>query len=570
MGICLDKIPHSCGTRTGLQVFEREDGGVDGYCFACAKPVRHPYGEEKKASELPKPKVKTPEEIQEELKEISELPVMDLVSRKLRKTHLDYFGVKVSLSEADGVTPNVVHYPYYKKGGVVGYKNRLISKKVMWSIGDVTDVELFGWEQAKKIGSNKIIITEGENDAVAVRSILENHTEQKYKPLIPAVVSLPHGAATAGPDLDRMKEEFKKYNFSQIVFCFDDDEAGKAAVQKGMLIFPNATSVTLPAKDANECILKGLAKEAHKSLTWGATKPKNTRLVFGEDIHQMAREQAKYGELTWPWETLNNATRGIRYGETIYIGGGVKMGKSDVLNSIAAHFIKKHRIQVFMAKPEEAIKKTYKLLAGKITGNVFHDPKVEFNGPAYDKAGKILDSKLAMIDMYQSLGWENLKDDIVSAVNWGTKAVFIDPITNLTNGMSSGDANVKIQEIAQDLAKMALDHNIVVFIFCHLKAPEGTISKDKRDSYYRAGKYIGLGNCPHEQGGDISSSQFAGSRAMMRSCNMMVGLEGNKDEELPQEIRNIRNLKLLEDREFGETITTPIYWNPNTTEYTEV
>ena len=28
-----EKLPHKCGTRTGLQVFVQEDGSVDGYCF---------------------------------------------------------------------------------------------------------------------------------------------------------------------------------------------------------------------------------------------------------------------------------------------------------------------------------------------------------------------------------------------------------------------------------------------------------------------------------------------------------------------------------------------------------
>jgi hypothetical protein len=35
MGECLVKLPHSCGSRSGLQVFEKEDGTVDGYCFSC-------------------------------------------------------------------------------------------------------------------------------------------------------------------------------------------------------------------------------------------------------------------------------------------------------------------------------------------------------------------------------------------------------------------------------------------------------------------------------------------------------------------------------------------------------
>jgi len=246
------------------------------------------------------------------------------------------------------------------------------------------------------------------------------------------------------------------------------------------------------------------------------------------------------------------------------------MGKSEILNSIASHFITEHEVKVFLAKPEESNKKSYKLMAGKVTGNIFHDPLVPFNEEKFEEAGKVLGDKLVMVDLYQHIGWETLREDIVTASNLGCKAIFIDPITNLTNGMNAADANTKLQEIAQDLSKMALDLDIVVFVFCHLKANEGNLSKDKRLSYYKDGKFIGLGMCPHELGGDVTSDKFAGSRSMMRSCNMMIGIEGNKDNELKTEIKNIRNLKLLEDREFGETGVFPIYWNPINQKYKEI
>ena len=60
------------------------------------------------------------------------------------------------------------------------------------------------------------------------------------------------------------------------------------------------------------------------------------------------------------------------------------------------------------------------------------------------------------------------------------------------------------------------------------------------------------------------SSQFAGSRAMARSCNYMLGLEGNRDPELSEEERNMRKLVLLEDREYGEVGELNMYWDSKT------
>ena len=155
-----------------------------------------------------------------------------------------------------------------------------------------------------------------------------------------------------------------------------------------------------------------------------------------------------------------------------------------------------------------------------------------------------------MLNLYQHVGWESLKTDIIAGAAMGVDAVFIDPITNLTNGMNAADANTKLQEIAQELSAMALDLNIVIFIFCHLRNPDG--------------------GAPHDRGGKVLTSQFAGSRAMGRSCNYMFGLEGNKDPALDPEERNMRKLVLLDDREFGEVGECPLYWDRNTTMFNEV
>ena len=227
-----------------------------------------------------------------------------------------------------------------------------------------------------------------------------------------------------------------------------------------------------------------------------------------------------------------------------------KQGKSEVVNTLAAYFIKEFGWKVFMAKPEEANVKTYKLLAGKIVGKKFHDPKVEFDEAAYERAGELIGDNLQLLNLYQHVGWDTLKGDIREAAALGCKAFFIDPITNLTNGMESGAANVKLQEIAQEASALALDLNIVIFLFCHLKNPEG--------------------GPPHERGGKVLSSQFAGSRAMARSCNLMIGLEGNRDPALTAEERNMRKLVVLENRETGEVGEFDMYWSPATTLFTEV
>ena len=529
-------------------MFLKEDGKYDGYCFACDTAVPDPY-KDKPQGYKPVSVKKSDEEIQQEINEISEYRTVALPDRKLKKEYLEYFGVKVGVSEQDGVTPVSHYYPYYKNSKLVGYKARLIESKRMWSVGNIKGCDFFGWEKAVATGGKKIFITEGELDAVALFQIFkETNRGTPYADFDPAVVSLAHGAGSASRDISNALKEIRQV-FKEIILVFDMDAPGKDAAEAVIKVVPDAMVAVLPAKDANECLIQGKSKACYNAVQFNAQRPKNTRLVSGNDLHAEAKQPPVFG-VSWPWKHITEATRGIRLGETIYIGAGQKQGKSEVVNTLAAHFIKEHGWKVFLVKPEEANKKTYKLVAGKLVGKFFHDPNKPFDEVAYDKAGDVLRDHLFMLNLYQNIGWDTLKGDIRQAALEGCKAIIIDPITNLVNGMEAAHANTKLQEIAQELSAMALDLNVVIFIFCHLRNPDS--------------------GPPHERGGEVLSSQFAGSRAMARSCNLMLGLEGNRDPSIQAEERNIRTLVLLEDREFGETGRYKLYWDRATGLFNEI
>lgn len=549
MGECVEKRAHECGSRSGLQVFLNEDETTySGYCFSCNTYVADPYGRggPKKA---PKAYRKTQEEIQAELDEVTAYPVVTLTDRRLRDYSLDYFGIKIGLSEEDGDTPATHHYPYRVDGRLVAYKNRIISNKKMWSTGSMDDVDLFGWEEAVKAGGKRLFITEGELDAVSLYQTLKLRNKgTQYEDIDYAVVSLPKGAAHAVKAISSNIDKIRK-SFKEVVLVFDEDEAGQTARDQVVRNWGDFLTATLPDKDANACVLNGKTKALASAVLFNADVPKNSSIIWGGSLHEAGRTEAKWG-YSWPWKGLTELTRGIRLGETYYIGAGAKMGKSEIVNTIGAHCIIEHKWKVFMAKPEEANRKSYQMVVGKAVGRIFHDPKIPFDFDAYDKGSKLIGDNLGLMDLYQNITWAVLKDDIRSAALHGCKAIIIDPITNLTNGMEAAKANVVLQEIAQALSVMAKDLNVAIFIFCHLKAPT---SGD-----------------PHEKGGEVFSTQFAGSRAMMRSCNLMIGIEGNKDEELDIAERNIRRLRILEDREFGNVGSIRIWWNNESSLFSEI
>lgn len=549
MSVVVDRLPHECGSRKGLNIFQNEDGTYSGWCFSCKTYVPDPY-QDKPDYKPPAVFKKSPEEVEREINGIINFPSKAFPSRKLREESVKHFGITCSVSEEDGETITAHYYPYTKNGKVSGFKVRLVDQKKFWGMGDRRDCDLFGWNQAIGSGSKRLYITEGELDAVAAFQMLRdaNKSRAEYADLVPAVVSLPDGSSCAAKVLAKNSAKIRQH-FKEVVLVFDMDEPGKKAVEEAMKVFPDAVVAQLPSKDANDCLIEGKQKAFIAACVFNAQKPKNTRLINARSLFQEAKKQPEWG-YSWPWKHLTDKTRGIRLGETIYIGAAQKMGKSEIVNTLAAHFIKEHGWKVLLAKPEEANVKSVKMVAGKMVGRIFHDPKIEFDEKAYDKAVEEIGDNLTLINLYQHVGWETLKADIREAAQEGCKAVFIDPITNLTNGLNAADANTKLQEISQELSAMALDLNIVIFIFCHLRNPDAGL--------------------PHERGGEVLSSQFAGSRAMARSCNLMLGVEGNRDPSLPPEQRNMRTVVLLEDREFGETGRFPMYWDNATGLFNEV
>ncbi len=546
---CIEKLPHSCGSSDALQVFQSEEGVYNGFCFSCSSYVDDPYGEGN-APTGPVKAAKSDAAKQAELDEIMAFgPPVTITSRKLPARALDYFQVKVGVSMADGETPEILYFPYTENGKTVRCKAKLLDPKKSWSIGPGGDVAFFGWEQAIKTGAKTLIITEGETDAIAGYTIFKLRNKgTRFEDQNPAIVSLPNGAGNASNFLSKRLKEISR-TFKEVVLAFDMDEPGRQASRSVSKILPHAQTADLPAKDLNECLVKGLIKESHAAIQFQAEKLDNTRILTPDDLYLPARKKPQVG-LSWPWPSLTASTRGIRRGETIYFGAGVKLGKSELVNAIAAHLITAHNKPVYLCKPEESPAKTYKMLLGKVASKFFHDPNVEFDEEAFDAAHEKVKGKAFVLDVYQFLNWDLLKQDIIHLVkSEGVQDVIIDPITSFTNHMSASETNEFLTGLAAEISAMTKDMDFTAYLFCHLKAPDTTK--------------------PHERGGSVWSNQFAGSRAMMRSANYMIGLEGNKDPDLPPEERNQRDLVILEDREFGQTGRIKLEWSPVTSQFSE-
>lgn len=539
-GKIVDRLPHSCGASRALNVFENEDGTYSGYCFSCKTTVKNPYEDKEKGY---KPETtgssssskRTPEQIKKELITIQEkFPVRALADRKISLEVCEHLGIKVGVSQENGYDITSHFYPYYKDGELQGYKARVVEDKNFFGMGNTSDVEPFGYSQAMKysLSNSKVFVVEGE---LEVASIIECFMEHGTKP--PSVISIPNGAGSVGKIskyIDNLKRSFKN-----IVLVMDNDDAGNQAVQDFIKLCPEVLVAKLPLKDPNDMLVAGRSAELFKAIQWDALPQPTGKTVMSGDKWEEAEEQAERG-LDYPWPTMTKFTRGIRRGEVYYFGGGVKLGKSCIVNELAVHLLKVHDLPIFLIKPEEAIKKTLKKLAGVQANTVFDDPDIPFDKEKWDKAKAEIGNRVALFDTYAELDWESVKKDIRYNVTvLGCKDVFLDPLTCLTVGKTASETNEELIKIAAQFASLAKELDFTGYVFCHLNNPSSGVE--------------------HNRGGKVLSSQFAGSRAMARFCHLMVGLQGDKNPELDEDTRNTRQLVILEARDYDTGIVNLFY-----------
>jgi len=477
-----------------------------------------------------------------DISDIKKLPSATLKDRHLNKSTLEHYGVKVSVSGASGEIDSH-YYPIVKDSKVTGYKVRELPKK-MYTQGDSKGaVELFG-QKVTPSGGKKLVITEGELDALSVYQML-----YKNNPKWPhAVVSLPFGAK-AQAVADNL--EFVN-SFEEVLVYTDMDDAGKAVAEDiAKLVGAKAKVITTTEKDASDMLVKGKSKEFINAF-WNAKEYAPDGFVTVDDVWEEATAMPTWGR-PWPWPTLTKKTYGRRGGEGLYLGAGAKMGKSEFVNQYTDHCIREDE-GLALFKLEETPPMTVRKVAGKLKHKQFHKPDGDFTQEELiEGVQSVKDSGVIFYGKYGTNRWGDVEPAIRYAVHklraQGRKFIniVIDPLTRLVDSDPSV-ANMQLTEISDSISKLAKDLDFFYIICTHLNAP-------------KTGK-------PHEEGGKVHSNQFTGSRSMMRACYYMLGIERDKSADDEAE-RNTSQFVLLEDRAFGLTGKFDVFYNQSTGDYLE-
>lgn len=234
--------------------------------------------------------------------------------RGLPSEAYELYGARMQVSEDRGL-PELVFYPFYEKGtDRIFWKVRKVEPKEFWWLtnpGKDCQLEFFG--QRDVIGRKRLVITEGQDDAVAARYMLS-----KYK--VPCV-STTHG--------DKVQVFMDNYDFLQefeeVIFLPDVDKAGTDLRDKVVEVMPKIKIGVTQLKDACEMYKQGREQE-FVSAVFSAKVYSPPTVVSVADVIEKALVPPSWGRL-WPWPGLNQLTFGRRDGEGMYLGAGVKNGK---------------------------------------------------------------------------------------------------------------------------------------------------------------------------------------------------------------------------------------------------
>lgn len=437
-----------------------------------------------------------------------------LSARKITEETCRKFNYRIA-TLSDGRTVHVA--PYYDADGeLVAQKIRPSKKDDMFVCGKMKAARLFG-QQLWSPGGRKVVVTEGEIDAMSVSQVQGN----KWP-----VVSIPSGAQGAKAALSKQIEWLS--SFEEVILMFDMDEPGRtAAADCAPLFKPGQCKIaTLPRKDASDCLQHG-ETAAIISAIFNAQAYRPDGLIRIRDVAAQAKAPPVPG-IPWAWPTVTRWTFGRRCGELYGFGAGTGVGKTDLFTQQIEYDVNTLKVPVGLFYLEQNPVETVQRLAGKMKGKAFH---VDDGTWTLEERAQAIDELEGndLVHLYQSFGhtdWNTIASLIRFLAAQGVKHFYLDHLTALADPSNERES---LEKIMESMAAMTNELGLIMHYVSHLATPEGK---------------------SHEEGGKVSSKHFKGARAIAFWSSFMFGLERDKQAEDPEQ-RTVATLRCIKDRMTG-------------------
>lgn len=376
--------------------------------------------------------------------------------RGLTALTMEKYGILTKTDKDDNLIAQGYPYP----NGAMKIRN--LRKKDFHSTGDMSNAHLFGSDRFQAGSAKSVTICEGELDAASAYQLLGS----KYP-----CVSV-RSASSARKDC---AAEFEYLNsFDNIYLCFDGDEPGQRACAEvaGLFNFNKVYHVQLTKyKDANDYLVNGAEKE-FVSAWWNAKKFLPEGIISSNaEVLEIFQEESSAAVATYPWATLQDITKGIRYGEVVLLTAMEGVGKTEIFRGLEYHLLQTTDSNIGVIHLEEGKRRFYDGLAGyELKTAAHHDPYLtaEQKYDAYQKAvGR--DNRLHFYTHFSSDDPDAILDSIrFMAGACECRFIFLDHITMLVSGSADGDERRVLDYISTKLAGMVEELNFCLFLISHV------------------------------------------------------------------------------------------------------
>ena len=498
-----------CGSSRGKAYYD--DG--HSFCYSCKNHIQNdPYNSEGK----PAPKKTTYTKFSTGHRGTFE-PIAD------RGLHVDVCK-KYSYYIGDDTFGNEVHIANFRddSGNIIGQKIRSKDKKFSTN-GDITG-RFFG-QNLFINGGRMLVCTEGEIDCLTVSQLQGN----KYP-----VCSLPNGVGSTKRVFQKNLKWLDK--FEKVILMFDEDEHGRKAVEEAACIMPPGKTYVarLSEKDANEMLLKGKGKEVIDAI-WTAKKWSPSSIINGADLFErISKPNPNNDSIPYPFDGLNNLTRGIRKGEISLFCAGSGVGKSQVCRQIAHHLLKTTDEKVGYIALEENVERSSQGILGIEIKKLLHLEPFEVD-EEYRKGfdATIGSGRFFVYDHWGSLDTEELLSHVRYMIKAeGVTHIVLDHISIVVSGMPEaemGNERKAIDVLMTKLRALVEEANVALLLVSHLKRPEG--------------------NRGYEDGLAPTLSSLRGSQSLSQLADMVISLSRN----LQGEDKHTTTVTVLKNRFSGQT-----------------
>lgn len=378
-----------------------------------------------------------------------------------------------------------IKFPYYKAGVVVNAKHRTIDKRFRQESG--AEQCLYRFDAISSIESDRIIITEGEFDALAA-----------YEAGFQDATSVPNGAPA--PNAKNYSREFLYLESAeaifkakkQVILAVDNDAPGKVLEQElaRRIGVEKCWRVEYPAgcKDLNDVLLKHGGVKLAQIIY--AAKPYPVEGIFtagdiADLICHLYENGSQRGTPTG-WRKLDPFYT-VKTGQMTVVTGIPGSGKSNWIDALMVHLAKTYEWSFALFSPENwPLQRHAQSLIEKWTGKTFtaSSAMVEHLSRAgLDETISAINDKFYFImPVEKSLTMQTILEKVrVAIFRHGIKGIAIDPWNEVEHDYGNLTETQYISNMLGTLRRFARLNDVHIWLVAHPQK----LQKDKDTGKYK-------------------------------------------------------------------------------------